>query len=682
MAREEYGGMVALARPLTPLPGQYRTMGRPRLRAAPSRLTLAAGASLGGLLLFALTTRLPLLDQGPVAGQALPFGAWANALLHGLLSLTLPGGLTLMRAIRSLRPLLDAPIQGFEAVFANGLVSGYGDAAVQRLPPLSWAAVGLCVLLATARIGGLRPAAWAGGSFLYLQVFGLWADAVATLAQMALAVPASIMLGFAGGVFLARHPGARPTSLILLDQAQTVPLFAYLVPLVLFLGLGTAPAVCAIIIFAMPPMVRATLLALEESEARFGELAAILGCTPRQSLWRVLVPTAAPMLRLGINQVILLAFSTAILASLVGATGLGNDVLVALQQLAIGRGLVTGLAITALAISLDSLLQAATRRAGPSLTSHRHRLPGRMFWPLLLVILVGATALEPLCPALGHFPDALTVQRLTPVDNLVDWLVTVLYQPVAWLQWLVATCLLFPLKAAILHMPWAFLAVLLGGAGWRIGGPMRAATMALPLPMMALAGIWPPAQQTIYLTLSGSLFALLIGLPFGIVAARVPRLGRVMLAATDTLQTLPAFIYLIPVVMLLGSGDVASILAVALFAVCPAIRYTEVAVRTIPSELTEAAEQMGCTSLQYIRLVALPVARPRILLGISQTMLMALSMVVITALIGTTDLGQMTLTAVSQADPGSAAVAGLAIAALGTLADRLLTGFAGERRTT
>lgn len=680
MACEERIGVVGLARSLTRMAGEASTAGQlpaAALRRLPARVWLSGGVALTTILLFGITSAFPMLDTGPERPHAVPFGAWVNAVLHGVLSLSLPGGLTLMRAIRDVRPVLDAPVQAFEAVLAHGLVAGYGDAAVQRLPPLSWAGIGIALLFATLRIGGKRPASWTMGTFLYLQVFGLWSDAVATLAQMAAAVPASLALGFGAGVFLARHPRARPPVLALLDQAQTVPLFAYLVPLVLFLGLGTAPAVCAIVIFAMPPMARTTLLALQEGEVRFGELATMAGCTPHQRLWRVLVPTAAPMLRLGVNQVVLLAFSSAILASLVGATGLGNDVLVALQQLAIGRGLVTGLAITGLAISLDSLLQAATQRTGPALVARR--VPGRIFWPLLLAILLLATAAEPLCPVLGHYPDALSVHRLTPVDNLVDWLVTVLYEPVGWVQWLVATCLLFPLKAAVVHLPWAFAAVLLGCAGWRSGGPLRGAMMALPLPMVALAGIWAPAQQTIYLTLAGSVLALLVGLPLGIVAARVPRVGQVLLAATDTLQTLPAFIYLIPVVMLLGSGDIACILAVALFAVCPAVRYTEAAIRTIPADLTEAAEQMGCTPLQYIRLVAIPAARPRILLGISQTVLMALSMVVITAFIGTTDLGQMTLTVVSQADPGAAAVAGLAIAALGTLTDRLLNGFAVKR---
>jgi glycine betaine/proline transport system permease protein len=618
-------------------------------------------------LSWAVARHVPALDVAP-EHQA-PFAAWITAAIHATLTLNLANGLTLQHLLRSLAPLLDAPIHVFDAVFAAGLMSGSGDALHQRLPPLSWLGLGVAVGLGSWRFGGRASALWALATFFYLQIFILWPDSVETLAQMALAVPISVFLGFTAGVFLHRHPALRPAALTLLDQAQTVPLFAYLVPLVLFLGLGTAPAVCAVVIFAMPPMVRTAVVSLDESAARFGELAAITGCTPSQRLWKVLVPTAAPLLRLGLNQVILLSFSSAILASLVGASGLGNDVLVALQQLAIGRGLVAGLAITALAISLDKLLQGWTEGRG-----RLRFLPASLFWPSIMAVPVVLTLLEPWCPGLAHFPAMLTVHRTTPVDNAVDWLVTNLYAPIAWLQWLLATCLLFPLKAALMSVPWSVALVVVAYGGWRLGGYRQAIFLGAPIILMACAGIWPEAQQTIYLTTAGSVLALLVGIPVGIVAARAPRFGAIALAVVDTLQTLPPFIYLIPVVMLLGSGDLPSIIAVALFAICPAVRYTEAAIRTLPSELVEAGLQMGCTPWQLIVKIALPVSRQRMILGLSQTVLMALSMVVITALIGTTDLGQMTLTAVSEADPGAAAVAGLAIAALGTIADRLLTG--------
>lgn len=636
----------------------------PRSRAPRLRVL---GVVILSALLWAIAAQFPVLETGSV--QRLPFGAWMNSALHEILDCTIAEGFSVQQLSRALVPLLIAPVQLLDSVFATGFVSGSGDAAVQRLPPLSW--VGLAVALGAGawRLGGPGSAVWALLTYFYLQVFGIWPDSVETLAQMALAVPISVLLGFSAGVFLHRHPRFRPPALTLLDQAQTVPLFAYLVPLVLLLGLGIAPAVCAVVIFAMPPMVRTTLLSLDQSEARFGELARAIGCTARQRLWKVLVPTAAPLLRLGLNQVILLAFSSAVLASLVGASGLGNDVLVALQQLAIGRGLVAGLAITALAICLDKVLQGWTEGRG-----RLRSWPARLFWPLLVVLPVVLTLLEQWCPLLAHFPAVLTVQTTTPVDDVVDWLVTKLYEPIAGLQWVLATYLFFPWKHVVTHLPWSLAALAVAGAGWRLGGLRHAVFLGAPVVLMALAGIWPQAQQTIYLTTAGSALALLFGMPVGIVAARVPGFGRIALATVDTLQTLPPFIYLIPVVMLLGSGDIPSIIAVALFAVCPAVRYTEAAIRTVPSELLEAGLQIGCTPSQLILKIALPVSRQQILLGVSQTLLMALSMVVVTALIGTTDLGQMTLTAVSQADTGMAAVAGLAIAALGTIADRLVRG--------
>ena len=443
----------------------------------------------------------------------MPFGAWMNAAVQQAVGLKLAPGLTLQTLLRSSAPLIDAPVRVFDAVFATGLMSGAGDAVHQRLPPLSWVGLAVAIGAGAWRFGGLGAALWGLATYFYLRVFMLWPDSVETLAQMALAVPISVILGFVSGVFLHRHPSMRPLALTLLDQAQTVPLFAYLVPLVLFLGLGTAPAVCAVVIFAMPPMVRTTVLSLDESEARFGELASITGCTQGQRLWKVLVPTAAPLLRLGLNQVVLLSFSSAILASLVGASGLGNDVLVALQQLAIGRGLVAGLAITALAISLDKLLQGWTEGRG-----RLRAVPGWLFWPSIMVLPVLLTLLEPWYPALAHFPGMLTVQRTTPVDDVVDWLVTALYPPIAWLQWLLATSLLFPLRAAVVSLPWSVAVAAAAWGGWRLGGLRQAIFLGAPIVLMALAGIWPQAQQTIYLISAGSLLALFLGVPVGIVA--------------------------------------------------------------------------------------------------------------------------------------------------------------------
>ncbi|MDH5453413.1 MAG: ABC transporter permease subunit, partial [Paracoccaceae bacterium] len=162
--------------------------------------------------------------------------------------------------------------------------------------------------------------------------------------------------------------------------------------------------------------------------------------------------------------------------------------------------------------------------------------------------------------------------------------------------------------------------------------------------------------------------------------SRSERVARVVMATCDTLQTFPSFIYLIPVIMLLKVGDLSNIVAILAYATVPAIRYTYLGIKRIPPVTIEAAIANGCTPRQRLFKVELPVAIPEIMLGINQTIMMALAMVAITALIGSRDLGQEIYRALPTADTGRGILAGLGIAAIGIIADRLIQAWAAERK--
>jgi glycine betaine/proline transport system permease protein len=175
------------------------------------------------------------------------------------------------------------------------------------------------------------------------------------------------------------------------------------------------------------------------------------------------------------------------------------------------------------------------------------------------------------------------------------------------------------------------------------------------------------------------LFAALIGIPIGILAAEKRRLWPAIQAIVDTLQTLPSFVYLMPVVMLFRVGDFTAMLAVIAYAVAPAIRYTAFGVARVDASLVEAGTAFGATPWQVLTKIKLKLALPEIMLGINQTIMLALSMLVITALVGTRDLGQEVYIALAKADTGRGIVAGLAVAFIAIIADRLIA--AGARRT-
>ena len=163
-------------------------------------------------------------------------------------------------------------------------------------------------------------------------------------------------------------------------------------------------------------------------------------------------------------------------------------------------------------------------------------------------------------------------------------------------------------------------------------------------------------------------------------ASRSDRVQAVVIPIIDTLQTIPMFCFIIPVVMLFRVGDVTALIATVAFAIVPAVRYTNHGLRQVPHHLIEAGKVSGCTRWQLFRHVQLPVAMPEILLGINQTILLALSMIIICAMVGTRDLGQEIFKALAKADSGRGIVAGLVIAFIGITADRLITAWVEKRR--
>ena len=177
---------------------------------------------------------------------------------------------------------------------------------------------------------------------------------------------------------------------------------------------------------------------------------------------------------------------------------------------------------------------------------------------------------------------------------------------------------------------------------------------------------------TIYLCGASVILACLIGIPLGIWGGVNPRANKVLLSITDTLQTLPSFVYLIPVVMLFRVGDFTAMLAVILYSLAPAVKYTIHGIKNINPEVIDAGVANGCNKRQLLFNIRLPLALPEILLGINQTIMLALSMLVITALVGTRDLGQEVYIALTKADIGRGLVAGLCVAFIAIIADNTI----------
>ncbi|MCE8007000.1 ABC transporter permease subunit [Aestuariivita sp.] len=218
-----------------------------------------------------------------------------------------------------------------------------------------WMVVAAFVIGVTALSANVRSAVIAAVFLAYIGSVGLWVLAMQTLALLGTAACISISLGIPLGIYSARRPRFYRVIRPILDMQQTMPTFVYMIPVIAFFGTGKAAAVVTCLIFGMPPVVRLTVLGIQGVPASIREAAVAYGSSEWYLMTRVELPLAAPSIRAGINQTILLSLLTVVVASLIGAKGLGEDVLEALQYASIGQGLLAGLAILFLAKILDRI---------------------------------------------------------------------------------------------------------------------------------------------------------------------------------------------------------------------------------------------------------------------------------------------------------------------------------------
>jgi glycine betaine/proline transport system permease protein len=227
---------------------------------------------------------------------------------------------------------------------------------------LPWWVVLIAIILVAWRLAGVRVAIFSGAGMYFIGTLGLWELCMSTLALIATAVLISIVLGVPAGILSARSEHVDNIVRPVLDVMQTMPAFVYLIPALMFFGIGTVPGVIATVIFAIPPAVRLTNLGIRQVPADLVEAAHTFGSTGFQLLAKVQIPLAMPSIMAGINQTIMLSLSMVVLAALIAAGGLGREVIMALGQVDIGRGFVAGVAIVLVAMILDRITQSLGRK--------------------------------------------------------------------------------------------------------------------------------------------------------------------------------------------------------------------------------------------------------------------------------------------------------------------------------
>ncbi len=660
--------------------------------------------------LFALRGQYDWVTKLPEE-LVIPLDAWLNAFMDWFVA-------RFKWLFRAISGLLDWPMTGLQAL----------------LHWLPWPATIAGSVVVAHLAGGARLAVFTLCALMYMVIVGYWDESMNTLALVGMAVPLSVAIGLFAGILDFSNRTARLVIQPTLDLMQTVPAFAYLIPVLLLFGFGPVVGLVAAVIYACPPMVRGVSLGLQRVPVDIVESGVMSGCTDRQLLWLVRLPAAMPTIMIGVNQTIMCALSMVIIAAIIGGFGdIGWEVLSTMRRAQFGQSLLAGLVIVLIAMIFDRISRGLTShqrvsRAGTVWQRHAH------LWVALAAIMV-AVVLGQVRPELHDYPAAWVFYPAATLNDAVTWFTANYFFVTDAIKNWTLFYFLLPVRIGLEHSvtphfwgfaltPWislGYAAVVAGLALWtgratswrgtvavlitgglfyfgttgtpwaafilvvtviafRVGG-WRVGLFALGgLCFMLFTGIWGRAMLSVYLCGTAVLIAFLAGGLLGIWAARNDRVSAFLRPINDTLQTIPLYVFLIPIIMVFLVGDFSALLAVTAYAIVPAIRYTEHGIRHVPAETVEAARAMGCTPRQLLWQVQLPLALPEIMLGLNQTIMLGLAMLVIAALVGTLGLGQMIYIALTAADFGKGAVAGLSIALIAMITDRILQSWSARKK--
>jgi glycine betaine/proline transport system permease protein len=570
---------------------------------------------------------------------------------------------------------LRAVISGFIEFFM-GIIAV--PASGNLIPLLGWfgtlAVIGFIVYATST----LRMAFVSMFLMLLCGMLGMWLLTMETLAMTIGAVVLSLLIALPLGVWAGLNDKVMKVLRPWLDLAQVLPTLVYLAPLALVFLIGIASATIATMIYSIPICIRITALAIKSLKQGPIEAAESAGSTRWQVLTKVQLPMAKTTIILAINQTTLAALSFVVIAALIGAPGLGKPVVEALTIRDVGDGVVAGLAVVLLAVMLDRSTSAAVNRdqsgyAAADAAKVRRRIGLAIFGVLTLI----AIYLSRYLLWFAVFPEQLVFgERVAEAANAVsDWItdnlgfltVTGSEQFTIWV--------LNPLQDVLANSPWWLTLIAITLLAFILTGRTVGILVFVLLALVMATGLWNDTMLTLAMTLIATGFVVIIGIVLGVWAGRSARADRFLRPFLDAGQTMPAFVYLVPVLALFGPTRFAAIVLGVVYAAPVVIRIVADGIRQVPKESVEAAVSAGSTTLQVITKVQLPVSRRSILLGVNQGLIFVLAVVVIGGFVGAGGLGYLVI--VGQSKPelaGKGLAAGIAIVLLGIILDRIAQG--------
>ncbi|NNE22336.1 MAG: ABC transporter permease subunit [Rhizobiales bacterium] len=601
---------------------------------------------------------------------------------------------------------------------------------------LPWPAVIALTAVAAHAAAGWRLVVFTVVSLLYMVVVGYWSESMNSLSLVAISVPLAILIGFVSGVWGYFSPRAERFILPILDLLQTVPAFAYLLPILMLFGFGPVVGLIASVLFAFPPMVRNTMLGLRRVPPEVIESGLMSGATGMQLFWQVQVPTARRQILLGVNQTTMAAFSMVIIASIIGGTAdIGWEVIQSVRKARFGESLLAGIVIALMAMVMDRISAGLATRETTEWAHEQSFTERYERWLIAGALTLSLFALALFIPLLNEWPEAWELYPAKQMNDALTWFVVTFQSWISAFKTMSFFYVMLPTKVgleqtispfswgfefttpmklaygagaaaltgwalrrgsaqaaiaiaffAILfffgltRLPWPALLAMATYLAYRLGGMQLAIGTFAGLGFLLIVGVWPQAMLSVYLCGIAVVISFAIGATLGIWAAHSERVSAFLRPINDTMQTMPLFVILIPFVMIFKIGEFSALLSIIAYAFVPAIRYAEHGLRNLPKDVIEAATCMGCTTWQLLWQVKLPLALPVMMLGLNQTIMYGIAMLVIAALVGTNGLGQQVYIGLGNGDFGVGIIAGFGMAIIAIIADRMTQSWSRSRQ--
>jgi len=496
-----------------------------------------------------------------------------------------------------------------------------------------------------------------------------------TIAMTLAAVLLSLSIGIPLGIWAGLSDRVLKVLTPFLDLAQILPTLVYLAPLALFFLIGTASATIATMVYSIPLSIRITSHAIRSLSHSPIEASISMGATGKQTLTKVQLPMGKQMIVLGINQTVMAALSFVVIAALIASPGLGGPIVSALTIRNVGDGFVAGLAVVFIAIMLDRSTSAAAKTKQTFIPPSKKEIKRKR------ISIAGMGIFAIVCIWLSRnvlwaaiWPKQLDVSEIVAsyTNTATDWTTDNLRFITVSFKDFISNYVLNSIQTLLADSPWFITIAMIALIAYVLGG-RKVAVLAFGLMLLIVAcGLWYETMVTLTQTLVATMLTMILGVILGVWIGRSEKADKVLRPFLDAGQTLPAFVYLVPILGLFGPSRFTAIVTGIVYAIPVVVKIVGEGIKGVSTTMIEAATAAGSNAWQLITKVQLPAAKKSLLLATNQGLIFVLAVVVIGGFVGSGGLGYLVIVGGSKPElQGKGLVAGFSILLLGVMIDRI-----------